>query len=466
MCTNSRISPVFICVSMSLLTFCHCQRNRSLNLYKHLLDPERYDPSIMPNCGEGDHVAITIEMALRDIVEIDEKQQLIRLKIWIRLEWKDCMLQWDPSSYQNRTELVVPYSSIWIPDITLYEGVSDEGNMPHMDVYRASIKHTGNVMYMFPSIVTIACQFNVAYFPFDHQICSMKIGSWIYSAKNIEMKSIRNDVDISSFRTHNEWDIVGSAAVAHNVYYGCCPEPYSDVTFHIHIRRKPLFYVITIIFPCFLINLLSFMGFVLPSFSAEKISLQVTVLLSVTVFLLLVQDKFPSVSENFPLLAMYFAICMVLVCISCIFSSIVLHVYYRSSEEHEISPLIYSMCLDKCRKMLCIKFDNILKPVKSVGPREEEIRFERHGCWNCSNLSSENEIPMCSSEEIPEYSSDVRQQSNRHDCHKCHVTNEWELIACVLDRLFMFIYICLTMINSIVFFIIIWNYEERDIPTD
>ncbi|XP_061196439.1 acetylcholine receptor subunit alpha-L1-like [Saccostrea echinata] len=310
-------------------------------------------------------------MALRDIVEIDEKQQLIRLKIWIRLGWKDCMLQWDPSSYQNKTELVVPYSRIWIPDITLYEGVSDEGNMPHMDVYRASIKHTGNVMYMYPSIVTIACKFNVAYFPFDHQMCSMKIGSWIYSAKNIEMKSIREDVDISSFRTHNEWDIVGTAAVTHNAHYGCCPDP--------------------------------------------------------------------------------------------------------SPEEHDISPLIYSIFLDKCRKMMCIKFENVLKPVKQVCSRVDEgktaectekICFEKHSRWKCSKLSSENELPECSFDEIPECSFEIKQQSIHHDRHKCHVTNEWELIACVLDRLFMFIYICLSMINSIAFFIIMWNYEEEDIPID
>ncbi|XP_061198308.1 acetylcholine receptor subunit alpha-1-B-like [Saccostrea echinata] len=453
---------------------CNCKGNlgTSLDLFNYLLNLSRYNPSIIPTCGNEKRVTVEIGMALGDIVEIWEKQQLIRLKIWVRLKWRDCMLQWNSSQFQNQTELIVPYSKIWIPDITLYEGVSDEGNMPDMEDYRASISHTGDVTYNFPSIVTVVCRFNVAYFPFDHQICSMKFGSWMYSGKNIDLNSTGKEVDISSFRTHNEWDVVDSAAVRHNIYYGCCPDPYPDVTFHIHIRRKPFFYVVTIIFPCILINMLSFLGFVLPPFSGEKISLQVTVLLSITVFLLLVQDKFPSAAENFPLLAMYFSLCMVLVCVSCVLSSIVLHVYNRSPNDHHISPFIRSVFLDKFRQIMCIKSDMVLKNDELVQISEIRCLKTRQDLrqQQCMELHKGERTKDCvklslGKGGIPEYSPE-RSDHSFLDHRKCHITNEWELFAFVLDRFFMLIYLCLTLGNSIVFILIMGNYEGNDIPME
>ncbi|XP_061196440.1 acetylcholine receptor subunit alpha-like 2 [Saccostrea echinata] len=466
------ILRVLLLFQLIFISLCQCQRNTNsnLDLYYHLLDPSRYIPKIIPICGKQEKVTVKIEMALRDIVEVKEKQQLIRLKIWVRLKWRDCKLQWDPSQYKNQTELIVPYSEIWIPDITLYEGVSDEGNMPDMDDYRASISHTGDVTYNFPSIVTVVCKFNVAYFPFDHQMCSMKFGSWIYSGRNIDLEKIKDKVDVSSFRKHNEWNVVETAAVRHNIYYGCCPDPYPDVTFHIHIRRNPLFYVITIIFPCSLINLLSFMGFVLPPFSGEKISIPITVLLSTTVFLLLVQDKFPSASEDFPLLAMYFAICMLLVCISCVFSSIVLHVYNKSPEEHQISPLFRTIFLDKVRKIMCVKFDKVIREDELV--QIKDIRYldkEPKDIIQQQCVEIRKEEPYLGRKlsfgkgEIPEYS----HENNVHayyDHQKGHITNEWELFACILDRFFMFAYLCLALTNCVVFTVIMINYEGQDIP--
>ena len=34
----------------------------------------------------------------------------------------------------------------------------------------------------------------------------------------------------------------------HEVYYDCCPEPYVDITFTIHIRRRTLYYFFNLVF--------------------------------------------------------------------------------------------------------------------------------------------------------------------------------------------------------------------------
>lgn len=102
------------------------------------------------------------------------------------------------------------------------------------------------------------------------------------------------------------------------VFYSCCEEPYPDITFHIVLRRRPLFYgkviltllkaegdsifclcfcfplstVFNLILPCVLITGIALMSFYMPSDSGEKVTLGITTLLSMTVFLM-VSPFFP-----------------------------------------------------------------------------------------------------------------------------------------------------------------------------
>jgi len=55
--------------------------------------------------------------------------------------------------------------------------------------------------------------------------------------------------------------------------YECCPEPYIDITFSIHIRRRTLYYGFNLIIPCALISMLTLLTFILPPDEGEKIGL-------------------------------------------------------------------------------------------------------------------------------------------------------------------------------------------------
>ena len=59
----------------------------------------------------------------------------------------------------------------------------------------------------------------------------------------------------------------------HEVYYECCPEPYVDITFKVHIRRRTLYYFFNLIVPCVLISSMALLGFTLPPDSGEKLTL-------------------------------------------------------------------------------------------------------------------------------------------------------------------------------------------------
>ena len=106
--------------------------------------------------------------------------------------------------------------------------------------------------------------------------------------------------DLTNLVYHNEWDVVSMKADRNVLFYQCCPDPYPDITFSLEIKRKPLFYIMSILFPCILTASVAALGFALPPESGEKVSLEITVLLSLAVFLLMVTDQLPPSSVNFP----------------------------------------------------------------------------------------------------------------------------------------------------------------------
>ncbi|GIX66949.1 acetylcholine receptor subunit alpha-like [Caerostris darwini] len=127
-------------------------------------------------------------------------------------------------------------------------------------------------------------------------------------------------VDLSEFYLSVEWDIMAAPATRNEKYYTCCMEPYPDITFNMTLRRKPLFYTVNLIIPCVGISGLSVVVFYLPSESGEKVSLSISILLSLTFFFLVLAEIVPSTSLAMPLLGKYLLFTMILVTLSVVFA--------------------------------------------------------------------------------------------------------------------------------------------------
>lgn len=165
--------------------------------------------------------------------------------------------------------------------------------------------------------------------------------------------------DISSFITNGEWDLLGTfKAIYKNIkqltsvcvsgvpgkrnelFYNCCPEPYIDITFVIIIRRRTLYYFFNLIVPCVLIASMAVLGFTLPPDSGEKLSLGVTILLSLTVFLNMVAETMPATSDAVPLLGTYFNCIMFMVASSVVSTILILNYHHRNADTHEMSDWV------------------------------------------------------------------------------------------------------------------------------
>ena len=81
------------------------------------------------------------------------------------------------------------------------------------------------------------------------------------------------NVDLGNYIYSGEWELIHIEVIRNEVFYACCDEPYPDVTFYVYMRRRTLYYLFNIIFPCLWLTVLSLLGFWLPPDSGEKITL-------------------------------------------------------------------------------------------------------------------------------------------------------------------------------------------------
>ncbi|CAD1474432.1 unnamed protein product, partial [Heterotrigona itama] len=147
-------------------------------------------------------------------------------------------------------------------------------------------------------------------------------------------------IDLTDYYISVEWDIIKVPAVRNEAFYICCEEPYPDIVFNITLRRKTLFYTVNLIVPCVGISFLSVLVFYLPSDSGEKVSLSISILLSLTVFFLLLAEIIPPTSLTVPLLGKYLLFTMVLVTLSVVVTIAVLNVNFRSPVTHRMAKWV------------------------------------------------------------------------------------------------------------------------------
>ncbi|MGH0164224.1 UNVERIFIED_CONTAM: hypothetical protein FKN15_046792 [Acipenser sinensis] len=147
----------------------------------------------------------------------------------------------------------------------------------------------------------------------------------------------------------------GVPAKRNELYYECCKEPYPDVTFTVTMRRRTLYYGLNLLIPCVLISGLALLVFLLPADSGEKISLGITVLLSLTVFMLLVAEIMPATSDSVPLIAQYFASTMVIVGLSVVVTVLVLQFHHHDPHGGKMPKWIRVVLLNWCAWFLRMK---------------------------------------------------------------------------------------------------------------
>ncbi|KYN18047.1 Acetylcholine receptor subunit alpha-like 1 [Trachymyrmex cornetzi] len=424
-------------------------------LYDDLLS--NYNRLIRPVGNNSDRLTVKMGLRLSQLIDVNLKNQIMTTNVWVEQEWNDYKLKWNPDEYGGVDTLHVPSEHIWLPDIVLYNNA--DGNYEVTIMTKAILNHTGRVTWKPPAIYKSFCEINVEYFPFDEQTCFMKFGSWTYDGYTVDLQHLLQTedsnkidvgIDLTDYYISVEWDIIKVPAVRNEAFYICCEEPYPDIVFYITLRRKTLFYTVNLIIPCVGISFLSVLVFYLPSDSGEKVSLSISILLSLTVFFLLLAEIIPPTSLTVPLLGKYLLFTMVMVTASVVVTIAVLNVNFRSPVTHRMSKWVRIVFIQVLPRFLLIK-----RPKKDDYDYDDEDDSKNKGGpgvgvgdiddnaspgYAHEDVSPTFEKPLV--REVEKTIDDARfiaQHARNKDKFES-VEEDWKYVAMVLDRIFLWIF--------------------------
>ena len=161
--------------------------------------------------------------------------------------------------------------------------------------------------------------------------------------------------DLRDYVPSGSWDIIGCPAEIDEMPHTDGVHNISIITYKIRIRRKTLFYTVNLIIPCVLISFLSVGVFYLPSDAGEKMTMCISVLLALVVFLLLVSKILPPTSDTIPLIANYLLFTFVNNVVVIVFTVVIINWFFRTPRTHRMPGWIRVLFLNYLPRVILMK---------------------------------------------------------------------------------------------------------------
>uniref|UniRef100_A0A8C9AU25 Acetylcholine receptor subunit alpha n=1 Tax=Prolemur simus TaxID=1328070 RepID=A0A8C9AU25_PROSS len=287
------------------------------------------------------------------------------------------------------------------------------------------------------------------------QNCSMKLGTWTYDGSVVAINPESDKPDLSNFMESGEWVIKESRGWKHWVFYSCCPNtPYLDITYHFVMQRLPLYFIVNVIIPCLLFSFLTGLVFYLPTDSGEKMTLSISVLLSLTVFLLVIVELIPSTSSAVPLIGKYMLFTMVFVIASIIITVIVINTHHRSPSTHVMPEWVRKVFIDTIPNIMF--FSTMKRPSREK--QDKKIFTEDIDISDISGKPGPPPMgfhsPLIKHPEVKSAIEGVKYiaETMKSDQESNNAAEEWKYVAMVMDHILLGVFMLVCIIGTLAVF--------------
>lgn len=342
----------FIIISLG---FC-LATNRS-QLFKDFLDS--YEVRVAPFDTASDSITLSVGLILMSIRKVSEKDQTFSASFWISMTWGDNRLIWDPTSYNSITQIQTTSKSVWIPSsICIFNDVTN--NKCLTEEKPVIIYNYGYVTYITSRESVTKCKIDITKYPFDSQTCSLYFGNFFVDSEFIALSSTHSVYDLTYFDRNEEWNVQGASVVEHHV-----SAKDKQLLFHLNMKRKPDYIVLTVLLPVIILSVLNIFCFVLPIDSGEKMGTSMAIFLTFAVFLTVINDTMPK-SDDIPPFTVYLTIQLVISGLTVILEIIVLHVHFWSTDNSDTNKVEPGECDVKEKGDVTEKGDSKVKRFRRI----------------------------------------------------------------------------------------------------
>ena len=262
---------------------------------------DKYEPDVRPRQNLTDSIEVFMDLYTMSIDKVDEKRQTFTIRAFLEVTWRDDFLTWDKATYGGVAHINVPNDKIWLPDMALldvYDSLIDLGQKDG----RAVILNDGSVTIWPYKMYTVGCKIKIQRFPFDVQTCVLDFLSWTNPVTTLNINTSET-MNLARYTENAEWELESADATYYLQPYG--KTFWAHIKYTYTLRRKWLFQVLNIIAPIVCISLLNVTCFLLPASCGEKITLSISIFLTLAVFLTIITSSMPESSDEVSILGVY-----------------------------------------------------------------------------------------------------------------------------------------------------------------
>ncbi|CAF1124447.1 unnamed protein product [Rotaria sordida] len=323
---------------------------------------ERYVREARPVVNTTTVTIVDVGLTIIQVMGLDEQNQVMTTNVQVTLKWQDEHLQWLPSEYNDQHRTVFSVGEIWTPDIVLFNS-AEVAYSQQREHYLLTVHWNGTVEWVFPDVFRSYCDVVITYFPFDKQNCTLEIQSWSRPSNELLVRHQPQNLRQQNQYIRTEWQVYEI------VVRNATTNRYLWLVFHINMKRNYQFYVNHMIFPFSILSCLTLFVFWLPPDSGEKITLTITILLALTVFLQLISNYTPKASSNLPIIGIYFNVNLILVLISVVLTVVVLNFHYRGPKKSRVPHWCRHIVMGKIGRWLGFYYldrEQLISSTKSI----------------------------------------------------------------------------------------------------
>merc|ERR1712107_908528 len=156
--------------------------------------------------------ASVIRMDMKNL-ESDDLKPVLEMTSWLRMSWMDFRLKWNPEAYGGISQIRLPASKVWIPDIevfsAVYFGPDSYSQRMAAGPGHVVIYSSGFVLYI-PAV-------DLGLTPFDN----------------------KTHLDLENVQRESPYLITSQDGDAKKTkFYDCCKEPYPSMEYKFTVRKS------------------------------------------------------------------------------------------------------------------------------------------------------------------------------------------------------------------------------------
>jgi hypothetical protein len=252
-------------------------------------------------------VTINFSIELKQIISLDEKNQILLTSNYISQEWFDSRLTWNSSDFNKINLLMIPVKDLWIPDTIILNTADADGYLKYSDYSLATVQSDGRIFVIVPATSTrTRCNLDIDFFPFDTHSCKIILTSWAYGMNRNVYVLNDSALNLMDFITNQLW-VLKSSKIYADIDHDRNPFEISQnkiIVVQLDLSRKSLYYMINGVMPCLFLNIISILCFMFPF--AQQITLSMSIFLTYGIYSIRVSSDLPVQSDYLPTISIYY----------------------------------------------------------------------------------------------------------------------------------------------------------------